>query len=201
MTSFAAVLLIAASSAYGRQHDHAGEGDAAERSPYADFTTREIASLSPADVDELLAGEGWGFALPAELNGLPGPRHVLDMGEKLALDEDQRVAIQRIFDDMNARAVKLGQLFVERERALNRFFLQPDRDASRLSTLVDSAGAVRSSLRSVHLGAHLTTAAVLTPDQIASYNRLRGYSSGDPCQNVPEGHDPDMWRRHNGCDG
>ena len=29
---------------------------------------------------------------------------------------------------------------------------------------------------------------------------LRGYA-GDPCDTVPAGHDPDMWRMHNGCNG
>jgi len=32
------------------------------------------------------------------------------------------------------------------------------------------------------------------------YNELRGYSSDDPCENVPEGHDPEMWKRHNNCE-
>lgn len=33
---------------------------------------------------------------------------------------------------------------------------------------------------------------ILTPEQIALYNKLRGYSSDDPCENIPEGHDPEM---------
>ena len=37
--------------------------------------------------DELLAGGGWGFALPAELNGLPGPRHVLELTRLLNVFE------------------------------------------------------------------------------------------------------------------
>ena len=32
-----------------------------------------------------------------------------------------------------------------------------------------------------------------------SYNSLRGYSSADPCSNIPTGHDPEMWRQHNNC--
>jgi hypothetical protein len=30
------------------------------------------------------------------------------------------------------------------------------------------------------------------------YNKLRGYSN-DPCQNIPEGHNVEMWKKHNGC--
>ena len=54
------------------------------------------------------------------------------------------------------------------------------------------------ALRYVHLAAHLKTLPLLTHDQIARYNVLRGYA-GDPCANPPEGHDLSMWRKHNGC--
>jgi hypothetical protein len=36
-------------------------------------------------------------------------------------------------------------------------------------------------------------------EQITLYNKLRGYSSDDPCQNVPKGHDPKMWKKHHNC--
>jgi len=36
-------------------------------------------------------------------------------------------------------------------------------------------------------------------EQITLYNKLRGYSSDDPCQNVPKGHDPMMWKKHHNC--
>jgi hypothetical protein len=39
-------------------------------------------------------------------------------------------------------------------------------------------GELSGRLRSVHLAAHLETRAMLHPDQIALYQRLRGY--GDP---------------------
>jgi hypothetical protein len=51
----------------------------------------------------------------------------------------------------------------------------------------------------VHLSRHLQTPPLLTPHQIARYNQLRGYTS-DPCASVPEGHDAEMWRKHNGCE-
>ena len=85
---------------------------ASETTPYAGLETREIATLSEKDVDDLLAGRGWGFALAAELNGYPGPAHVLELAEELALTETQRVEVQAIFDAMNARARVLGAEFV-----------------------------------------------------------------------------------------
>jgi hypothetical protein len=41
---------------------------------------------------------------------------------------------------------------------------------------------------------------ILTPEQVEQYNELRGYTSDDPCNNVPDGHDEQMWREHNNCD-
>ena len=137
--------------------------DHAHTSPYAGLEERGIASLSEEDISELLAGGGWGFALPAELNGLPGPRHVLDMAGQLDLSDDQHASVQALFDTMQT-------------------------------------GAARANLPAVHLGAHLEMLDILTPEQVAAYSRLRGYSSENPCDNVPEGHDEAMWRMHNNCD-
>jgi hypothetical protein len=38
---------------------------------------------------------------------------------------------------------------------------------------------------------------LLKEEQVALYNRLRGYDSLDSPSEVPEGHDPEMWKRHN----
>jgi hypothetical protein len=47
--------------------------------PYADQQTRSIKSLSEEDIAALLNGEGMGMAKAAELNGYPGPKHVLTL--------------------------------------------------------------------------------------------------------------------------
>jgi uncharacterized membrane-anchored protein len=74
----AAVLVQPAElAAQTHSHDHT--------SPYADLTNRRIKALSEEEIDGLRAGEGMGLALAAELNGLPGTRHVLDMGPMLGL--------------------------------------------------------------------------------------------------------------------
>jgi hypothetical protein len=72
-----------------------GAGD----QPYAGQDARAIASLSQADVDAILAGQGWGLAKPAELNGYPGPLHVLEEADALELTEEQRGAVQAIYDE------------------------------------------------------------------------------------------------------
>jgi hypothetical protein len=48
------------------------------QSPYAGLQTRPIKTLSEQQVADLKAGRGMGLALAAELNGYPGPAHVLD---------------------------------------------------------------------------------------------------------------------------
>ena len=64
--------------------------------------------------------------------------------------------------------------------------------------LIDDAESARAELRFIHLSRHLSTPPLLTEDQIARYNTLRGYGS-DPCAKVSEGHNSEMWRRHNNC--
>ena len=69
----AAVLLVLAVSPAAAQ----------DPAPYAGLETREIKALSPEQIEDLLAGEGMGYALAAELNHYPGPRHVLALAAEL----------------------------------------------------------------------------------------------------------------------
>ena len=56
-------------------------------SKYVGQETRKIKSLSADDIAELTKGGGWGLAKAAELNGYPGPAHILEMGSKIGLNE------------------------------------------------------------------------------------------------------------------
>lgn len=148
---------------------------AAEDRPYAGQDDRAVASLSAADVSALLAGEGWGFAKPAELNGYPGPAHLLDLGAALDLTADQREAIEAIFEAMNAEARRLGADYVAAEAALDRAFARGEIDGDRVRTLTAEAAAIEADLRATHLAAHLQVTPLLTRHQIATYAKLRGY--------------------------
>lgn len=167
--------------------------------PYAGLEQRSIASLSESDLAELRAGNGWGLALPAELNGVPGPTHLLDMAAEIGLSPAQVSALTDIQDRMRTAAIQAGNAFIEAERALNDSFSEGPPDAADLARLVATSGQARSKLRLAHLSAHLETKPLLTLEQVKTYNRLRGYVVDDPCDIVPEGHDATMWRRHNGC--
>ena len=69
--------------------------------PYAGQQARAIKALSDDDIAALRAGEGMGMAKAAELNGYPGPVHVLALAAQLGLTEDQRHGVQAIFDRMS----------------------------------------------------------------------------------------------------
>ena len=169
------------------------------KSPYTGMQTREIKALSDDDVRQLQSGAGWGLALPAELNGMPGPAHVLELKDQLELTTSQLKSIQALYDDMKRAAVPLGEQFIEVERQIDNYFASASIDEHMLRKLLTASERLRAELRFAHLSQHLKTAKVLTDGQISRYNKLRGYTS-DPCRFVPEGHDPDMYRSHMGCD-
>ncbi len=58
------------------------------QTPYAGMQTRPIKALSEQQMADLSAGRGMGLALAAELNGYPGPVHVLELADKLNLSPD-----------------------------------------------------------------------------------------------------------------
>ena len=59
------------------------------QSPYVGMQTRSIKALSEQQIADLKAGRGMGLALPAELNGYPGPAHVLELSDQLGLSTEQ----------------------------------------------------------------------------------------------------------------
>ena len=85
-----AFLIAAAMSAHPALAED-GRDKHAHASPYAGEQARDIKALSQQDVEEILRGGGWGLAKAAELNGMPGPTHVLDMAADLNLSPGQTV--------------------------------------------------------------------------------------------------------------
>ena len=73
MRILAAVVMVQfADTAVAQDHQH-------KHAPYAGMTTRQVKALSEQQVADLRAGRGMGLALAAELNGYPGPMHVLEL--------------------------------------------------------------------------------------------------------------------------
>lgn len=179
---------------------HAQHAPHRHGAPYSGLERREIKSLSNEDQADLRRGAGWGLALPAELNGHPGPSHVLELKAELALSEQQIEAVSQIFERMRQDAIAEGERFIAAEKAVETLFRDRSVDEDTLRRAIGASEASRARLRRIHLLTHLSTPALLTEAQIARYKQLRGYSS-DPCAAVPTGHDPSIWRRHNGCGG
>jgi len=188
---FCILLMISPGIQAGQSHQH--------MSPYAGQEDREIKSLSDDDLIELRRGGGWGLAKAAELNGVPGPAHLLELKNEISLSSNQITAITEVFEEMQGQAIRQGERLIALERELETNFRQRTITKEVLRSLLDQIGTVRAELRYIHLSAHLKTDYYLTPEQVKEYNRLRGYTTANPCDHVPTGHDPDLWRKHNGC--
>lgn len=162
-----AVLSTSALAALAERRNH--------HAPYAGQEKREISSLSERDIADLLAGRGWGMAKPAELNGYPGPAHVLELGDSLNLTPKQRGEVQEVFNRMASQARDVGAKYVEAERLLDEAFSKFAVNEDLLSERIAQAESLRAELRRIHLVAHLETTPILTHQQRHSYMSLRGY--------------------------
>ncbi len=173
MKTFAIILLLAAPLSAQMDHEHMHHH---AQSPYTANTANDVKALSPEALDGYRNGTGMGMAIPAELNGYPGPRHILDLGDKLQLTAEQRTRIGAIYDSMHADAVRLGAEIVDLETKLDRGFAQKTMTQRELDSLTSEIAVRQGRLRFVHLKAHLAAKDVLTAAQIQQYAKLRGYA-------------------------
>jgi hypothetical protein len=146
--------------------------------PYAGLEARAIKALSEQQIADLRAGRGMGLALAAELNGYPGPMHVLELGNSLGLSEEQRGTLEELLAAMKAEAIPLGERLIAQEVDLDRQFAEKTITEASLAAATDAIGATQAALRRTHLKYHLLTRDVLTPAQVRRYAELRGYKVG-----------------------
>lgn len=152
-----------------QDHQHAGAGPALPIS----------ASLSDAQRAQYLNGEGMGMAKPAELNHYPGPRHVLDNGDRMKLSTEQLAATRALFSEVQQKAKALGRELVDREDELNRLFSTQSADEARVKQLTRDIAALQGELRGVHLSAHVRERKLLSVAQVRIYDELRNYIPGE----------------------
>ncbi len=148
------------------------------RSPYAGLEGRAIKALSPQEINALLAGEGMSLALPAELNGYPGPKHVLELSDSLGLSAEQQASVRAVFDQMAERAMQLGTEIVRLERVLDEAFAERRANKDSLVAVTSRIASLAGELRATHLAAHLELDGLLTEHQVMVYQRVRGYEHG-----------------------
>jgi hypothetical protein len=150
---------------------------AAEPAPsaYAGQEARSIKALAAEDIEALRTGQGMGFAKAAELNGYPGPAHVLALAEQLQLTAEQLAKTRDIEASMRAKAKTIGAELIDAEARLDGLFVSKQIDDRSLQASLQHIADLQSELRQAHLEAHLQQTALLSAAQSARYVELRGY--------------------------
>ena len=143
--------------------------------PYAGQQQRDIKALSAQEVEQYLSGAGMGYARAAELNGYPGPMHVLELGDQLHLSAAQRQAVRQLMDRHKAEARAIGVKLIEAERALDALLQSGTANPAVVASAVSEAARLQGSYRLAHLETHLRAKELLSPGQVAMYGTLRGY--------------------------
>jgi len=154
-------------------------GSAMGQQPYAGLQQRPIKALSEQQIADLNAGRGMGLALAAELNGYPGPIHAIELAEQLQLSPDQVGKLKALFEAMKAETIPIGASLISQERQLDDSFANRTITLASLQSSTMEIGTTQAALRAAHLKYHLATVDILTPEQVARYNELRGYKSGE----------------------
>ncbi len=163
MRALAILALAASAAAFGQSP-----------APYAGEQSRAIKALSEDEVKSYLAGAGLGYAKAAELNHYPGPMHSLELADQLGLNADQRSGM--LMKRHKADARELGAEVVRLERELDALFAQRQATPALVDARFAELGAAQARYRGAHLKTHLEAAQLLSPDQIARYDVLRGYA-------------------------
>lgn len=150
-------------------------GAAVAQTPYAGMQTRSIKALSDQQIADLRSGRGMGLALAAELNGYPGPSHLLELADKLHLSDAQRSGARSMFEAMKAETIPIGERLIAEEAALDKLFADHAITPEKLTAATAEIGKTQAQLRAAHLKYHLSTVTILQPSQIEQYSALRGY--------------------------
>ena len=168
-------LLLSAPAALAQKHDHAQHRRADSLIDRAD-SMHVPTGLTPEEVIGLREGQGMGLAKAAELHHYPGPLHVLELAEDLDLTDAQRAEAERLRAAMLAEAQPLGAQIVEMEGHLDALFVEGRATPDAVDRITAHIAEAHGQLRAAHLRAHVAMRDVLTPEQIAEYDRLRGHT-------------------------
>jgi Spy/CpxP family protein refolding chaperone len=144
-------------------------------SPYAAHTGREIKALSSSEITSLKNGSGMGYAMAAELNQYPGPMHVLELAKGIDLSAEQVRATEQLMLNHKAEARALGAELIEAERQLNELFVSKQATDASVRLQTEKIAFIQAKLRASHLVTHVKQTALLSKEQIARYQLLRGY--------------------------
>jgi len=177
----AAAMLAVCSAVHAQDHDGHDMGSMPGMAPGSAAATSaaSMAGYSPEErAAGLREGRGMGLAMPAETNGYPGPRHVLELADAIGLSADQRARTQALFDAMRGDAQRLGARLLAEEAALDGLFSGHRATPALLEAAARQIGETEAALKVTHLRTHLAMMDILTPDQVARYAAARRAGGG-----------------------
>lgn len=178
---FAAAMLAIVPAVHAQ--DHSGHNmqsmSGMAPAPAAATSAASMAGYSPEErAAGLREGRGMGLAMPAESNGYPGPRHVLELADQIGLSADQRARTQALFDAMRGDAQRLGARLLDQEAELDGLFSGHRATPALLDAAARQIGETEAALKVTHLRTHLAMMDILTPDQVARYVAARQAGGG-----------------------
>ena len=164
----AVTILFTLAATAGAQHPghgagHAGGGDG-----------HLAAQACATQFDQVVAeGRGFGMAFAADQNGYPGPMHILELRERLALTPEQvakaEAMMRAMFDESRPKSARL----LSAEARLRRLFADGAANEAAVRTAVAEVERARSDVRLVHLLTHLRARDLLTEHQRRLYHDAR----------------------------
>ena len=152
----------------------------APANPYAGQEAQAAKSLSDAEVAGLLSGKGAGLAKAAELDGDPGPAHVLELAAPLKLDANQLEATRQLMAVHLSSATQHGAELLASERTLDALSAQRQADPASMVRATQHVGGQRARLRAEHLTVQLAQTALLSAEQVRRHRAPRGCADADP---------------------
>jgi Spy/CpxP family protein refolding chaperone len=141
-------------------------------------------------VQGLLEGKGMGLAVPAENHGYPGPRHVLDAADMLALTPEQKAKTAALVEQMKAEAIPASERLLADEAALDQLFIDRRADLASITAASRQAALSESAVQVVHLKYHLAMRDILTPAQITMYASMGSHPEQGRAPTAQPDHDP-----------
>lgn len=118
-------------------------------------------------------GRGFGMAFAADQNGYPGPMHVLELKDRLALTAEQEARVRAVMHAMFAESKPKSARLLEAEKRLRALFSGGGADETAVRAATAEVEHARADVRLVHLLAHLKTRELLTDAQRRAYQEAR----------------------------
>jgi Spy/CpxP family protein refolding chaperone len=133
-----------------------------------------LGGVSEQEKEALLKGAGLGAGMIAMMNGYPGPKHVLEMGDELGLTAEQRESIGKTYGKVKAESVEFGTELVEKDEKLTALFASGSVSTGEVEKLSREIGELQGRVRAAHLNAHVETYDALTPAQREQLSSMQG---------------------------